>query len=328
MTQVRPENGPDRVMAIPQNGVQVVEVGVRDGLQNEKGIISTADKLGLIHRLVDAGIRRIEVASFVNPKLVPQMADGEAVVAGLPDRPDVSYIGLCLNKRGVLRALETRAGGRHGIDEAGCVVVASDSFGQRNQGQTIEQGIAENRAMLKLARAGGLVPQVTIATSFGCPFEGPVPVATVTRIASEMADAGAVEIALADTIGVAVPAQVGDVVGRVREAVPGVRLRAHFHNTRGCGIANAWAAYRAGVQVLDASIGGLGGCPFAPRATGNISTEELLYMLDRSDIETGVDLDALIAVNQWFEPRLGRQMPSLLARAGNWPEKVVQAVVE
>ncbi|MCG2839445.1 hydroxymethylglutaryl-CoA lyase [Sandaracinobacter sp. RS1-74] len=299
--------------------VEIVEVGARDGLQNEKEVIGTEGKLGLIGRLLTAGVRRIEVASFVNPARVPQMADGEAVIAALPDRKDVSYIGLCLNKRGVLRALATRDGGRRGVDEAGCVVVASDSFGQRNQGQTIEEGIAENRAMLRLAKEGGLVPQVTISAAFGCPFEGPVPPETVVRVAREMAEAGAVEIALADTIGVAVPAQVEELFGKVREAAPGVRLRAHFHNTRGTGIANAWAACNSGVTTLDSSLGGLGGCPFAPKATGNIATEELVYLLDRSGIETGLDLDQLIQANHWFEPLLGRPMPSLVARAGNWP---------
>ena len=298
--------------------VEVVEVGARDGLQNEREIIGTDGKLGLIGRLMAAGVRRIEVASFVNPARVPQMADGEAVIAALPDLPDVSYIGLCLNKRGVLRALATREGGARGVDEAGCVLVASDSFGMKNQGQTIEEGIRENREMLKLAREGGLVPQVTISAAFGCPFEGHVPPETVARLAGEMADAGAEEIAIADTIGVGVPAQVADLVGRVREAAPGIRLRAHFHNTRGTGIANAWAAYEAGVEVLDSSLGGLGGCPFAPRATGNISTEELVYLMDRSGVATGIDLEALITANHWFETVLGRTMPSLVARAGNW----------
>jgi hydroxymethylglutaryl-CoA lyase len=246
------------------------------------------------------------------------MADGEAVIAALPDLPGVSYIGLCLNKRGVLRALQSREGSKRGVDEAGCVLVASDTFGQKNQGQTIAEGIAENRAMLKLATEGGLIPQVTISAAFGCPFEGHVPPETVVRLAREMADAGAVEIALADTIGVGVPAQVEDLFARVREAAPGVRLRAHFHNTRGTGIANAWAAYKSGVEVLDSSLGGLGGCPFAPKATGNISTEELVYLMDRSGIATGLDLDRLIEANHWFETILGRPMPSLVARAGNW----------
>jgi hydroxymethylglutaryl-CoA lyase len=302
----------------PPAAVQIVEVGARDGLQNEREVIGTADKLDLITRLTAAGVRRIEVASFVNPARVPQMADGEGVIAALPDLPEVSYIGLCLNKRGVLRALATREGGRRGVDEAGCVLVASDTFGQKNQGQTIAEGITQNREMLKLAREGGLVPQVTISAAFGCPFEGHVPPDTVVRLAAEMAEAHAVEIALADTIGVAVPAQVTDLVGRVAEAAPGVRLRAHFHNTRGTGIANAWAALQAGVTVLDSSLGGLGGCPFAPRATGNISTEELVYLLDRSGVATGLDLDSLIAVNHWFETVLGRPMPSLVAKAGNY----------
>ncbi len=297
----------------------VVEVGARDGLQNEPEIIGTPDKLGLLGRLIAAGVRRVEVASFVNPARVPQMADSEAVIEGLPDDVNVSYIGLCLNKRGVLRALQTREGGRRGVDEAGCVLVASDTFGQNNQGQTIAEGIVQNREMLRLAAGGGLVPQVTISAAFGCPFEGAVPPGTVVHLAHAMADAGAVEIALADTIGVAVPSQVEDLFGRVAEAAPGVRLRAHFHNTRGTGIANAWAAWKAGVTVLDSSLGGLGGCPFAPRATGNIATEELVYLMDRSGVPTGLDIEALIGVNHWFESVLGRQMPSLVARAGNWP---------
>ena len=299
--------------------VQVVEVGPRDGLQNEAAHIPTAGKLDLIGRLLAAGVRRIEVASFVHPRLVPQMADAEAVVRALPDRGDVSYIGLCLNRRGVLRALETRRGGRRGIDEAGCVLAATDGFGLRNQGQTVGQGLAENRAMLRLAREGGLRPQLTIAVAFGCPFEGPVPIETVVRLARDMAEAGAVEIALADTIGVAIPAEVEERFGRVREAVPGVRLRAHFHNSRGMGIANAWAAWRAGVEVLDSSMGGLGGCPFAPKATGNIATEELAYLFGRAGVESGLEIDGLIATNHWFEGLLGRPLPALVARAGNGP---------
>jgi hydroxymethylglutaryl-CoA lyase len=300
--------------------VQIVEVGARDGLQNEPDIVATDHKVALITRMIDAGVRRLEVASFVNPKRVPQMADGEAVIAQLPDRRDVSYIGLCLNKRGVMRAIESRAGNKRGVDEAGCVLVASDTFGQKNQGQTIAQGIAENRDMLRLARENGLVAQVTVSAAFGCPFEGPVPAETVVRCAAEMAEAGAEEIALADTIGVGVPAQVSDLFGRVREAVgPTMRLRAHFHNTRGTGIANAWAAYEAGVDVLDSSIGGLGGCPFAPKATGNIATEDLIYLLERSGVDGGVDLSKAIAVNHWFEGVLGRPLPSMVGKAGPAP---------
>ncbi len=298
--------------------VQIVEVGARDGLQNEPEIVDTGNKLALIDRVMNAGIRRIEVASFVNPARVPQMADSEAVIAGLPDRKDMSYIGLCLNTRGVLRAIESRAGGKRGVDEAGCVVVASDTFGQRNQGQTIAEGIAANIEMLKLARQNGLIPQLTISASFGCPFEGAVPPARVLDIAKALAEAEPVEIALADTIGVAVPSQVRDLFGRLREILPPhMRLRAHFHNTRGTGIANAWAAYEAGVRVLDSSVSGLGGCPFAPKATGNIATDDLVYMLRQSGIESGIDLGGIIATTHWMESLLGRQLPSMVARAGD-----------
>jgi len=294
--------------------VQVVEVGPRDGLQNERETIDTADKIDLIARLIDAGARRIEVASFVNPRRVPQMADGNAVIAALPDRSDVSYIGLCLNLRGVERAIASRDGGARGVDEAGCVLVASDTFGIRNQGQTIADGIAANRDMLAAATRAGLVPQVTISAAFGCPFEGHVPAQRVVELAEAMAEAGAVEIALADTIGVGVPAQVTDLFGALAAAVPGIRLRAHFHDTRGTGIANAWAAYRAGVHVLDGSVGGIGGCPFATKATGNIATEDLLYLLNNSGVRTGVDLTAMVGINRWFAGILGRDLPSRVAR--------------
>jgi len=296
--------------------VEILEVGPRDGLQNESEILSTVDKLGLIARMLDVGARRIEVASFVHPDRVPQMADAEAVISGLPDRDDVSYIGLCLNKRGVLRGLATREGNKRGIDEAGCVVVASDTFGQKNQGQTIEQGIKENREMIRFAKAEGLKAQVTISAAFGCPFEGAVKPETVLHIAEEMAAEDPLEIALADTIGVGVPAQVTDLFGRMRELLPDhIRMRAHFHDTRNTGIANAWAAVEAGVDTLDSSLGGLGGCPFAPNATGNIATEDLINLLNRSGVSHDLDLTKAISTNQWFENILGRPLPSLVARA-------------
>lgn len=301
---------------VPMRHIQIVEVGPRDGLQNEPDIVSTADKLAMIGRMIDAGARRLEVASFVHPQRVPQMADAESVIAGLPDRADVSYIGLTLNKRGVLRALATRDGGRRGIDEIGCVIVASDTFGQKNQGQTVAEGIAEASEMIRFAKNNGLIAQVTISAAYGCPFEGAVPPQRVIDIAKAVLDAGPAEIALADTIGVGVPAQVTDLFGRLKQFVPAdVRLRAHFHNTRGTGIANAWAAIQAGVSVLDASLGGLGGCPFAPKATGNIATEELIYLAQQSGINHGMDLDAAIAANRWMAGVLGRELPSLVARA-------------
>lgn len=301
---------------IAMSSIQIVEVGPRDGLQNEPDIVSTADKLEMIGRMIDAGARRLEVASFVHPQRVPQMADAEAVIAGLPDRKDVSYIGLTLNKRGVLRALATKEGGRRGVDEIGCVIVATDTFGQKNQGQTVAEGIAEASEMIRFAKENGLIAQVTISAAFGCPFEGDVPAQRIVDIARAVLEAGPSEIALADTIGVGVPAQVTDLYGRLREFVPAdIPLRAHFHNTRGTGIANAWAAIQAGVRVLDASLGGLGGCPFAPRATGNIATEELIYLAERSGLDHGMNLDAAIAANRWMAGILGRELPSLVARA-------------
>lgn len=296
--------------------IELVEVGPRDGLQNEPDIVSTADKLALIQRMLDYGARRLEVVSFVHPKRVPQMADAEAVIAGLPDIAGTTYIGLALNKRGVLRGLETRAGGKRGIDQVGCVIVASDTFGQKNQGQTITEAIAENREMIRFAHAEGMSAQVTISAAFGCPFEGAIEPGTVLAIAEELAAEGPVEIALADTIGVGVPSQVTDLYGQLDELLGGkIPMRCHFHNTRGTGIANAWAAYQAGVRVFDASLGGLGGCPFAPKATGNIATEELIYLMDQSGIESGVSLESAIAANHWFAEILKRELPSLVARA-------------
>ena len=300
-----------------ERAVEIVEVGARDGLQNEPEIVSTADKVSLIARMIDAGARRLEVASFVNPKRVPQMADAAEVIAALPDRRDVSYIGLCLNRKGVERAADSRGGNKRGVDEAGCVAVASDGFGKANQNQTIAESIAENVAMLAMAKSEGLVAQVTISVAFGCPFDGPTPAERVVDIARRLAEAGPAEIAIADTIGVAVPAQVADLVGRLRAELPrDIRLRAHFHDTRGTGIANAWAAFEAGADVLDSSLGGLGGCPFAPGATGNIATEDLIYLLDKSGIASGVDLAQAIEVNRWFAGIMGRPLPSRVAKAG------------
>ena len=301
---------------MPLASIELVEVGPRDGLQNEPDIIGTATKLDLIGRMIGYGARRLEVASFVHPQRVPQMADAEAVIAGMPDRADCTYVGLVLNKRGVLRALATRENGARGIDQVGCVVVASDTFGQKNQGQTIEQGIAETREMLRFARAEGMRAQVTISAAFGCPFEGEVKHETVLAIAEAIAEEGPEEIALADTIGVGTPWEAGELFGKLGELLAGkIPMRAHFHNTRGTGLANAWEAYKAGVRVFDASLGGLGGCPFAPRATGNIATEDLIYMMARSGVDSGIDLDAAIAVNKWFAGELGRELPSAVARA-------------
>lgn len=300
--------------------VEIVEVGARDGLQNEKVHFSTAQKVTLINKAVEAGIKRLEVASFVHPKLIPQMADAEAVVADLPDTPDLEYIGLVLNKRGYMRALATREGNKRGVDEIGSVVTASDTFGTKNQGQTRAETIRESRDIIKLAKRDGIKAQVTVSTAFGCPFEGEVDPQIVIDMAKELAEAEPREIAIADTIGVAVPTKVQDIFSALKEAIPHIPLRAHFHNTRNTGIANAWAAYEAGATVLDSSAAGLGGCPFAPRATGNIGTEDLLYLLDRSGIESGVKLEKMIELAHWIETILGRPVPSMLAHAGGFPK--------
>lgn len=300
--------------------VEIVEVGARDGLQNEKVIFDTAAKLELINRAMDAGARRIEVASFVHPKRVPQMADAEAVIEALPDRKDVTYIGLVLNKRGVLRALETRAGGLRGIDEVGAVAIASDGFGQANQGQTSAESVAASSEIIRLAKSEGLSAQVTISVAWGCPFDGRVELGHVVDMAKQLAESEPREIAFGDTIGVAVPAFVTELIGRVREAVPHIPLRAHFHNTRNTGIANAYAAFEAGASVLDASVGGLGGCPFAPHATGNIATEDLVYLLQESGVDTGLDIGKLIGTATWLTSQLGRKVPSMVAHAGAFPD--------
>ena len=300
--------------------VDIVEVGPRDGLQSEPGVLPTATKVEFIERAIAAGVRRVEVTSFVNPKRVPQMADAEAVLATLPRREGVHYIGLVLNRKGFERAAAA------GCTEIGMAVVASDTFNQRNQGVTSDESIAAWLDIARSAKQAGIRPQVTVSAAFGCPFEGEVPVSRVVEIAKRVAEAEPFEIALADTIGVGVPSQVIELVGRLHEAVPGVDLRCHFHNTRNTGIANAFAAVQAGVRTLDASLGGIGGCPFAPAATGNIPTEDLVYMLHRSGHPTGIDLAAAIETGKWLQEQLGRPVPSMLVRAGDFvPRAPAQA---
>jgi hydroxymethylglutaryl-CoA lyase len=293
--------------------VEIVEVGPRDGLQNESVAFSTADKVEFIERVIAAGTRRVEVASFVNPKRVPQMADAEAVLEALPRRPGVSYIGLVLNRRGFDRAAAA------GCNEVGMAVVASDTFNQRNQGASTAESVKAWLDIAAAAHAAGIRPQVTVSAAFGCPFEGEVAPARVVEIVRQVAEAEPVEICIADTIGVGVPSQVTDLLGRIRQALPGMRLRCHFHNTRNTGLANAYAAIEAGATVLDASVGGIGGCPFAPAATGNIPTEDLLYMLQRMGVATGVDLAQTIATGRWLQDRLGRAVPGMLVKAGGFP---------
>lgn len=293
----------------------MVEVGPRDGLQNEKLCVSTADKLALIERAIAAGSRRIEVTSFVNPKKVPQMADADDVCAGLPDRPDVTYIGLVMNQRGAERALST---GR--IDQLGAVCVATDSFAMANQGQTSDESVEAAKGIIALARAAGKSGQATIGASFGCPFEGEVSEDRVVAIAASLAEADPVEIAIADTIGVGDPARVTRLVSRIRDVAGSIPLRLHFHNTRGTGLANVWAGVVAGATTIDASLGGLGGCPFAPGAAGNVSTEDVVYMLERAGISTGLDLDQLITASQWLGTVMQKPLPGMVSRAGTFPK--------
>ena len=295
--------------------IEIVEVGPRDGLQNESTLFSTAAKVEFINRIVAAGTRRVEVASFVHPKRVPQMADAEAVLKALPRRDDVYYVGLVLNRRGFDRAAAA------GCNEIGMAVVASDTFNQRNQGVTTEESIKAWLDIAAAAHAAGIRPQVTVSAAFGCPFEGEVAPAKVVEVAERVAQAAPFEIAIADTIGVGAPNQVTDLLGQLTDALPGMPLRCHFHNTRNTGLANAYAAVEAGATVLDASVGGIGGCPFAPAATGNIPTEDLLYMLDRMGVSTGVDLDATLATSRWLQDQLGRAVPGMLVKAGGFPAR-------
>jgi hydroxymethylglutaryl-CoA lyase len=302
------------VMNIPQS-IEFVEVGPRDGLQNEALLVSTDDKLSLIERAIMAGARRLEVTSFVNPKRVPQMADAELVCAALPDRSDVTYIGLVMNLRGAERALAT---GR--IDQLGAVAVATDTFAMANQGQSSDESVEAAKAIVALARAQGRNAQCTIAASFGCPFEGEVPEERVIAMAVAIAESGPVEIALADTIGVANPAHVARLVARVRDAISPLPVRVHFHNTRNTGLANVWAAVGAGASIVDASVGGLGGCPFAPGAAGNVPSEDVVYMLERAGIATGMDLERLIETSQWLSGIMGRKLPGMVAQSPPFPK--------
>jgi hydroxymethylglutaryl-CoA lyase len=294
--------------------VSIIEVGPRDGLQSEPEILPTATKIEFIRRAVDAGIRRLEVTSFVHPKRVPQMADAEEVIRGLPHRDGVIYIGLVLNRKGFERAQAT------GIHEIGMAVVASDTYNQRNQGVPTAESVKAWVDIARAARAAGIRANVMISSAFGCPFEGEVPVKRVLDLVEQVMEGDPVELGLADSIGVGVPSQVRDLIGAVRDKAPGVPIRCHFHNTRNTGIANAQAALDAGVASLDASIGGIGGCPFAPAATGNIPTDDLLYMLDRSGVETGVSLEGIIATSHWLVEQLGRGTPAMLPKAGIFPQ--------
>ena len=294
--------------------VQVQEVGPRDGLQNEATLLSTEQKVELIGRLARAGLRRIEAGSFVHPRAVPPMADSDQVLARLDRQPGVVHGGLVLNEHGYRRAVAA------GVYEVHFAFAVTESFNQRNQRQTPEESLALAADLARRARADGLRLTLTLAAAFGCPFEGPVDEGRVIEFARLGAEAGVDEIVLADTIGVGVPSQAGRLVRRVLEATGGrVPIGVHLHNTRNTGLANAYAALEAGDVVFDASVGGLGGCPFAPNATGNIATEDLVYMLERMGVATGIDLDALIATARWLQDVVGHRLEGMVMKAGPFP---------
>jgi isopropylmalate/homocitrate/citramalate synthase len=289
----------------------VCDVGPRDGLQNEDRVLEPGVRADLCDRLAAAGIKRLEAASFVNPKLVPQMAGAEEVMAALRRRAGTTYAGLVLNEKGYERAIAVR------VDEVHYAMAATDTFGRRNQNATTDEGVDTALALVRRARADKLPITVTISVAFGCPFEGPVPTNRVLDIVERLMAAPADEICLADTIGVGVPSQVKELVAGARRL--GATVGAHFHNTRNTGYANAVEALEQGVVSLDASVGGAGGCPFAPKATGNIATEDLVYLLRGLGVDTGIDLDALIAASQWLGGRLAKELPGMVARAGDFP---------
>ena len=299
--------------------IQIVEVGPRDGLQNERAILDPATRAELVRRLEAAGARRIEAVSFVHPKYVPQMAGAEEVMAALPHDAGRSRIGLVLNGKGYDRALGTS------VDEVNAAMSATDGFGLKNQGLGVDQqvqmlaDIIAGRA--NVGEAAGATPSLsaTLSCVWGCPFDGEVSADQVADLVGRIAALGVQEIALADTIGAGDPWAVTRKVEAARKAAPDATLRLHFHDTRNTGLANAHAGIEAGIDVLDASVGGIGGCPFAPGATGNIATEDLVYMLERAGFSTGYDLDTLITTARWIGEKIGRPAPSALSRAGGWP---------
>ncbi len=298
------------------NNVTLIEVAPRDGLQNESTMFSTDDKVSIIEGAFAAGMRRIEVCSFVNPNRVPQMADAEAVLSKLSDGIFDGAIGLVLNERGLDRALETP------LQEINYVVVVTDTFSQKNQGISVAENLAVAKKVIERAERAGLRVSVTLSAAFGCPFEGEVEVTQLVDIAREVGSFMPFEIALADTIGVAVPTDVKRRIEAVKDVIdPAIQLRCHFHNTRNTGIASAWAAIESGVTQLDSSLGGVGGCPFAPNATGNIPTEDLIYMIERSNLHSGVDVESLFPVIDLLQTRLGKVVPGLLSRAGVFPKE-------
>ena len=290
--------------------VTICDVGPRDGLQNQAVTLEPAVRADLVGRLAATGVPRIEAVSFVNPTRVPQMAGAEEVVAAVERHDGVVLAGLALNERGYERLRDA------GLDEVHYAFAATDEFNRRNAGATVEEGVAAGARIVERARADGIRSTVTIGVAFGCPFEGAVDPGRVAELAAKFASAGVDEIVVADTVGVGVPRQARDLVERILPL--GRPVGVHLHNTRNNGYANAMAALEAGATVFDASVGGIGGCPFAPRATGNVATEDLVYLFQGEGIETGIDLEALIGVATWLESILGRELEGQVYKAGTF----------
>jgi hydroxymethylglutaryl-CoA lyase len=289
--------------------VQVVEVGPRDGLQNEAARVSTADKIAFVDRLGAAGLTAIEVSAFVSPKWVPQMADADAVFSGLDRRPGVRYTALVPNLAGLDRAIAAHA------DEVAIFAAASETFSLKNINQTVDASLARYREVCSRAAAAGLPVRAYLSTAFGCPYEGAVDAGRVAALTGTLLDMGAYEVAISDTIGIAHPGQVVAVLGELLSRMPVDRIALHFHDTRGTALANVLAALDLGVSTFDASAGGLGGCPYAPGAAGNLATEDLIFMLDGLGIQTGVNLDLLLDASRFIEGPVGHALPSRYAQA-------------
>lgn len=293
--------------------IDIVEVGPRDGLQNDPGNLTMDQKLEFISRLEDCGVKRMESGSFVSPKAVPKMADSGDVFRGLDRNKGVRHIALALNEKGVRRAIDVQA------DEINFVLVAGEGFGEKNQRMSPQQSADMLAQCAPLVHEANIPLSATISVAFGDPYTGEVDPAVVANLAAQAQRAGVAEVGLGDTIGVATPWDVRRVIEQVRMEAPDVYLRLHFHDTRGAGLANVAAAVEAGVDVIDASCGGIGGCPFAPAATGNVATEDVVYMLERAGFETGLDLSKLIETAKWLETALGHPVSSSLSRAGGFP---------
>jgi isopropylmalate/homocitrate/citramalate synthase len=297
--------------------VEICDVGPRDGLQNEAAVLPATVRAELANRLARTGVARVEAASFVRDDLVPQMAGAEQVAGALQSEPDVTFAGLVLNERGYARLRETV------LTEVHATFAASETFQQRNGGSSVAAGIARAAAVIAAAHADGRRATVTISTAFGCPFEGPVDEMRVLDLVAQSAAADADEVILADTIGVATPSQVRRAVERARTTREAIGV--HLHDTRNTAVACALAAVEGGARVIDASVGGTGGCPFAPRSTGNVATEDVVYLLEREGIDTHVDLDELVRVAAWLEGVLGHTLPGRVYRAGRWPDGTAAA---